>query len=97
MSIVTLAEVKAHLNITTDTDNDLISAKIDAAQELVSKFVGSDVATAFDPVPAPLKEAVMQLAAHLYENREPILVGVEPYPLPFNVFDLVGPYRDWSF
>ncbi|TCT12665.1 putative phiE125 gp8 family phage protein [Tepidamorphus gemmatus] len=55
---------------------------------------------AFDPyagVPAPIKEAVRQLAAHLYENREASLVGITAEAVPFGLFDLIGPYRAWSF
>mgnify|MGYP000197396570 CR=1 FL=1 len=48
-------------------------------------------------VPAPLKEAVRQLAAHFYENREAALVGVTASELPFGVIDLVAPYRTWVF
>jgi hypothetical protein len=48
-------------------------------------------------LPAPLREAILQLAAHFYENREPVLVGAGAQALPYNVFDLVGPYRNWSF
>ena len=47
--------------------------------------------------PAPLKEAVRQLAGHLYENREATLVGTGASALPFGVMDLLGPYRAWSF
>jgi uncharacterized phiE125 gp8 family phage protein len=44
-------------------------------------------------VPAPLKEAVKQLAAHWYENREAVLVGVNAQAIPLGLFDLIEPYR----
>jgi uncharacterized phiE125 gp8 family phage protein len=48
-------------------------------------------------VPAPIKEAVRQLAAHFYENREATLIGVSASDLPFSIQDLVAPYRSWVF
>jgi uncharacterized phage protein (predicted DNA packaging) len=98
-AVIDVANIKAHLNVTTDTDDDLLAEKIDAAQECVEAFIGAklDAETFPDGVPAPLLEAVRQYAAHLYENREPILVGVNAQELPLNVFDLVGPYRRWCF
>ncbi|MDO9125489.1 MAG: head-tail connector protein, partial [Parvibaculum sp.] len=41
-------------------------------------------------VPAPLKQAVLLLAAHWFENREPLGNGVE---LPLTVSALVARYR----
>lgn len=50
-----------------------------------------------DDVPAPLCEAIKQLAAHWYENREAVLIGTQAFALPLSLFDLVGPYRAWVF
>ncbi|CAJ0861987.1 hypothetical protein AMST5_01447 [freshwater sediment metagenome] len=47
--------------------------------------------------PAPIAEAVRQLAAHLFENREASIVGVTANEIPFGVFDLLTPYRAWAF
>ncbi len=46
-------------------------------------------------VPAPLCEAVKQLAAHWYENREAVFVGnsAQAIALPLGLFDLIEPYR----
>src|SRR3954469_17474540 len=102
MSVVTLDEVKAHLNVTIADDDDLLTAKIAAAQASVESFIGAklDDAVAFpDGAPEPLKEAIRQYTAHLYDNREPISIGsgISAVPLPLSVFDLVGPYRVWVF
>lgn len=48
--------------------------------------------------PDPVKESVLRYAAHLYECRE----GLDPdarYPHPPSdaLFDLLSPYRTWSF
>lgn len=87
--------MKAHLNVTTDVDDALIAEKIDAASEWVRKYcaIGSDETS----IPAPIKEAVRQLAGHLYANREATLIGVTSQALPFGMLDLLAPYRAWAF
>ena len=47
--------------------------------------------------PAPIKEAVLQLAAHLFEFRELVLTSDRATPLPYGIFDLVGSYKVWHF
>ena len=61
----------------------------------MSKYtaIGADEAN----IPAAVKEAVRQLAAHLYENREASLVGVTAQSLPFGTLDLLSSYRAWQF
>jgi uncharacterized phage protein (predicted DNA packaging) len=93
--VVTLESLKAHLNVTTDVDDALIGEKLAAAAEWVSKLTAIS-ADATD-IPAPVNEAVRQLAAHLYENREASLVGVTAQSLPFGMMDLLDPYRAWVF
>lgn len=100
MAAIELADLKAHLNITFDHDDALLTAKLGAAQAAIEAYVGvalDDAETFPDGTPEPLKEAVRQFAAHLYENREPVVVGVNAQTMPLNVFDLVGPYRAWAF
>lgn len=97
---VTVENLKAHLNITTDDDDALLTDKIAVAQAWIEAFIGVafDDAEIFpDGVPEPLNEAVRQLASHFYENREATLVGVSIETLPFGVIDLASPYREWIF
>jgi uncharacterized phage protein (predicted DNA packaging) len=97
--IVTLDEVKAHLNVTNDVDDTLILAKADAAQNHIERLLGFEIAVEFEGVTIPpaLKECVCQLAAHWFENREATLVGVNAQTLPMGVDAIVNEYRDWSF
>ena len=53
--------------------------------------------TTAESVPEPLREAVRQLAAHLYENREPVAVGNIVNELPHGIEDLIADYRVWGF
>jgi uncharacterized phiE125 gp8 family phage protein len=93
--VITLESLKAHLNITTDIDDALISDKLDAAVAWVSGYTAIP-ADATD-IPAPVSEAVRQLAAHLYANREASLVGITAQALPFGMLDLLDAYRAWVF
>lgn len=96
MSIVTVPEAKAHMNIVSDDDDALIAAKIDAAEAWVGAYLGTPLAE-LAPVPEPVKEAVRQLVAHLYENREASITGVTMTDVSPGMFDLLAPYREWSF
>lgn len=89
---ITIYDLKEHLNITSNDDDTLLSSKIATAMVMVENFIGEKLAD-IEPAPAPILEAIRQLAAHLYENREPFLVGTQSAALPFNAIDLLMPYR----
>lgn len=92
-----IADLKAHLNLEHDLDDDLLAGKIAAAEGLVARHIGAEEPLAYADAPAPLREAILSLAAHFYENREASLVGVSASELPFGFHDLVRPFRTWSF
>ncbi|RWG80942.1 MAG: hypothetical protein EOQ69_19360, partial [Mesorhizobium sp.] len=48
---------------------------------------------AVDDVPAPLKVAIMLLAANWFENREAVNVGNITSEMPMGVAALIAPYR----
>ena len=99
-TIVTLDDMKEHLALTGDQQDDdmLIQIKLDAAQSLIERMLGFGLieryAVAY-AVPPDLREAVMQLAAWWYENREAVME--RGTPLPFGVAEIVEANRDWSF
>jgi hypothetical protein len=93
--MIDLAAAKAHLNVTIDADDALISDKLAAAKAFVAAYTGGPVDA--DDTPAPVKEAVLQLTANLYENREASLVGVTAQQLPFGFLDLLANYRAFAF
>lgn len=91
---ITLTDLKAHLNITTEIDDELLGDKIKAASEYIAAWIAP--LTEDDPVPEVLKEATRKLAADFYEHRESS--ANEPsIPTEFEVFALIMPYRDWNF
>ena len=95
MPTLALEQAKAHLNVTIDADDALITDKLAAAKAWVGAYTASDIDT--DSTPAPVREAVLQLTAHLYENREASLVGVTASALPFGFLDLLAHYRAFAF
>ncbi len=100
--VVSLTELKEHLGLDLDStvDDAMLSDKIAAAQAHVESFVGGkldDIAVFPDGTPAPLKEAVKQLAGHWFDQRGPVQSGDRLFPVPMSIWDMVGPYRTWSF
>lgn len=98
-------DIKTHLNLTNldDQEQDLVHSKLVAATDWVATFAGiqiemcaSDDEEDERPVVRPrVREAILMLAAHLYNNRESVLVGVTAQELPFSIVDLLADYRGW--
>lgn len=89
-----------NLDLYSTEDSALIWGKIEAAEAWVAQYIGKalDDPEAFpDGTPAPVREAVLQLVAHLYENREATLVGVTASLVSPGLFELLAPYREWVF
>ncbi|MGP9804490.1 head-tail connector protein [Paracoccus sp. NSM] len=98
--VVTLDDLRQHLALTADQDADdlLIQGKLDAAQDLIERHLGYGLLERFETVhavPPAIREAILQLAAWWYENRE--AVTDRGAPLPFGVSDIIASYREWSF
>lgn len=95
--ILTTDDIKAHLNLTTTDDDALIASKIAVAEAFVAQQLGAaldDAETFSGGTPEPVKEAVRQLVAHLYENREATTpLGLRDVSPGF--WDLIAPYQKW--
>lgn len=100
-----LVAAKAHLNVTTDVDNALITRLIAASQDWLESQLGYKLADkypdagspAVSTVPAALDQAQLMLLAHWYANREATLVGVSASEAPLGVNEIVCDYRNWSW
>lgn len=103
MPIVDLYDIKEHLAFTGDEgahDDMMIYRKIEAAQNHIERLLGFKIEANFggvdqDPVPPVLIEAVSQLAAWWYEQREAASEGAKE--VPFGVREIVTEYREWTF
>lgn len=96
-SIFMTIELKSQLNITDNVDDDLLTQKLSAAANHVQSLCGGTIPM---PIPAPVREAVLMLAAWLYEQREAALpgtTGVGVITVPFGFDELIAPYRAWEF
>jgi uncharacterized phiE125 gp8 family phage protein len=51
----------------------------------------------YTKVPEPIRQAIVLLAAHFFENREGVLVGEIAVELPFGIRALLEPYMRASF
>jgi hypothetical protein len=102
-SIISLALFKAHIgsdelidpgalgNLASGTD-ELLQHYLDAAESRAVAMLGKPLSD-FTPVPIDIKQAILQLAAHFYANRETVLVGTSGNEIPYGVADLLRPYR----
>ncbi len=92
-----LDALKAHLRITGTDDDALLTQKLGAASAAVTNDIGADAPVSFDTAAADLQEAILLRAAHMFENAEPVLVGISAEVLPLGYADLIAPYRKWVF
>ena len=44
-------------------------------------------------VPEPIRQAILMLTAHWYENREPVALGAQAADIPGTVTSILHPYR----
>jgi len=88
-------DLKAQLNLDHDLDDDLLVGKLTTAQVWVGSYIGKPIAE-MDTVPATISEAVLQLAATWYEQREAVSYGSSGETVPFGVYELLAGHRAWS-
>lgn len=96
MAVITVADIKAHLNITDDADDALLEQYVEAAEGWIEIFTGANLAE-LTPTPGPIKQAIRMLAGSFYENREDVLIGINAESVPHGVHELIAPFRNWSF
>lgn len=95
--MTSLEMLKRQLNLVGTTDDDAqLSLYLETAIEMTRKQIGAETLD-FDEAPAPLKLAVMMLAAHYYENREATTDEKPVNPIPFGYLDICASYRTWEF
>lgn len=87
--IATIEEVKKHLVIEHNEDDNYIKDLINVAECSVLDYCNLPYYT--NPVPAPIKQAILLVVGNLYANREPISFST-PYKIPYTVDFLLAPY-----
>lgn len=94
---LSLSDLKAHCNITANTDDALLTRLLAVATKHVERLLGFTLESMEGGAPADLEHAVYMLAREFYENREASLVGVTAQAVPFGVQDIVNEYRNYTF
>lgn len=96
MIMVTLEEVKAHVRIEDDIEDDLIAFYIDSAEDLVLSILDRTVEnlyTTYGDIPPAVKHAVYMLVDHSYKYRCPISQQ-QLYMVPYTVDAKLKPYMN---
>lgn len=55
------------------------------------------IVAGYDDVPETIREAILQLAAWWYEQREAATMEGDPRAVPFSVQELTDGHREWTF
>ncbi|MCK3656782.1 hypothetical protein A4G19_15535 [Pasteurellaceae bacterium Macca] len=94
---ITLEEIKAHLRIEHDLDDELLEVYADATLEAASNHIGkvwgdehSDTTVRFTQ---GIKVGCLMFIGHLYANRESVS-DVQLYEVPMTIKALWNPYRN---
>jgi uncharacterized phage protein (predicted DNA packaging) len=82
---ITLAEVKEYLRIDSEEEDGLLANLLSASIEHCENFLYPAVLPS-ESLPMPIKQAVLILVAHFYEQRN----GEE---IPKVIYVLISPYR----
>lgn len=91
MSAVDLADMKAHLRVSFDSEDTYIQSLIDAAESYVDSIgVGFD-----SPVQDAVLHAIRLMVGHWYSNRE-AATEAPPKAIAMGVDMLLAPFREFS-
>ena len=102
MAIVEGSKLFEHLNLVDSGDQAVCARLVDAAQDHMERQLGFKITTRFggvgqEAIPESLKQAVLLLGGHWFENREGTLVGVTAQALPYGVTEIIGDFRDYTY
>lgn len=90
--MTTLDDLKLHLRVDHDEEDDIITMYLDSATAAAANFLNVETLDLDDPLlPAPIKAAVFLAVGDLYANRE--AVGTQPYSQNPTYERLLNPYR----
>ena len=98
------AALKAQLNMTADEADEVDAAVLDrilgAAQAHAESILGyklNDTTELPNGAPADLEHAVLMIAAHWFNERETVLIGVTGQEVPFGAAQILGAHRRYTF
>ncbi|MDU3249319.1 MAG: head-tail connector protein [Haemophilus parainfluenzae] len=95
---LTLDEIKAHLNLDHDLDNDLIEsykvAAFEVCQKHIGKTFGEEETEKTIPFTPAIKIGCLMYIAYLYTNREAVTDLANLKPAPMTISALWEVYRE---
>lgn len=101
---LTAEALKQQLNMTEDEadeiDEAVLTRLVDAAKVHAERILGyalTDTTELPDGAPVDLELAILQIAAHWFNERETVLVGVTAQEVPFGASQILGEYRNYTF
>ena len=91
--VVTVDEVKVHLRIEDDDEDDYLETLVAQAQAAAEDFCRVSFDEDYDAPPEPVRLAVLLMVSHYYENRDnPDRAVYGTMRIAFE--NLLYPYRD---
>lgn len=99
LMLVTVEELKQQMRVDFDEEDELIRLYGVAAQDTILNMIRRDAEELeiYDrddgeaKIAAPVKTAILILAAHLYKNREPVS-SVAQNAVPYSISVLIKPF-----
>lgn len=94
---VTLEDIKRHLNVDFDDDDELITSMMEAAEVSIEQSINTPLAdiSVEGVLPKDLIHAIRIMTAVFYEYREGFTHG-KIMQVPFTLSHLLTPYRKLS-
>ena len=94
MTIVSLEEIKANSRIEGNAEDTLLESLGEAAEVTVLNIIErtqEDIEAEFGKVPAPIRQAILMYADHLYNHRG-IVNPTALYNVPYSIDAMIKPY-----
>ena len=94
MTIISLEEIKANSRIEGNAEDTLLESLGEAAEVTVLNLIErtqEDIEDEFGKVPAPIRQAILMYADHLYNHRG-IVNPTALYNVPYSIDAMIKPY-----
>ena len=94
MTIVTLEEIKANSRIEGNAEDTLLESLGEAAEVTGLNLIErtqEDIEAEFGKMPAPIRQAILMYADHLYNHRG-IVNPTALYNVPYSIDAMIKPY-----
>lgn len=96
---VTIEEIKQHLYIDFEADDILLADMIQAAEEIIEKYLNTTFDTLLNEngtLPFPIKQSIKIMVGNLYNNRESVSFNAYPSKIPYSFEYLLQPYKNYK-